>query len=171
MCAVPIANTGFCLTGLAGEVQLRPQLRIEVSGTIESMVAVPGVGPLISGEPTLWVGFGDPAEIGISGRLNVLTYEAAEAALVLSQSEGLKGSVSLSLGAIHGGASLHVWRGGDDEYHGVVYSQGSGAHDCVSILERYAESSVHTTIRGCDLAERDCRCSAHIWAAVTQCAD
>jgi len=115
---IPIGNSGMALTGLEGEVTLRPEVRVQITGTIESELEVPPLGPVVSGEPSVWVKLSSPYEVGISGSVQVLIFDAADASLVLSQSRGLYGEVHITYPpyALNGDASLHVWRSGG-EFH------------------------------------------------------
>ncbi|HEY66327.1 MAG TPA: hypothetical protein G4O02_17390 [Caldilineae bacterium] len=115
---IPIGQAGFVLTGMEGCVTLEP-LTVQVTGTLESVLQAPGVGPAVSGEPSLHMKLEKPYEIGVSGALELLSFEAAQAALILSQHRGLEGSVQISAyeGAIDGTATLHVWKGNGDKYH------------------------------------------------------
>ena len=115
---IPIGQTGFALTGMEGCVTLEP-LTVQVTGTIESVLQVPGVGAAVSGQPSLYVKLESPYAIGVSGTLELLSLEAAQAALTLSQSRGLEGSVEVSAygGAVDGAATVHVWKGSGGKYH------------------------------------------------------
>lgn len=115
---IPIGQSGFALTGLEGRVTLSPEVRVQITGTLESQIEVPPLGPLVSGTPSVWVQLSEPYEVGISGSVQVLIFDAAEASLVLSQASGLTGSVHVNYipYALSGDASLHVWRSGG-EFH------------------------------------------------------
>ena len=101
------------MTGLQGDFDFST-LKVQVTGTIESELEVPPLGPLISGEPALWVQFAEPVGIGVEGSLKVLIFDAANAALSISEDRGLEGSVHINYTPylIQGDASLHVWRAG-----------------------------------------------------------
>jgi hypothetical protein len=122
---VPIGQTGLALTGLEGRVDIADPITVQLTGTIQSQIEVPPLGPLISGSPSLWFSFGSDYGIGVSGNLNVLIFEAARASLSLSQSRGLEGSVEITYPPpipLYGGANIHVWCGqwgswGCDEIH------------------------------------------------------
>jgi hypothetical protein len=115
---IPIGQSGMALTGMEGRVTLRPEVRVQITGTIESQLEVPPFGPVVSGAPSVWVKLNQPYEVGVSGEVQVLIFDAAEASLVLSQSNGLLGSVSVNYlpYALSGTSSLHVWRSGG-EFH------------------------------------------------------
>ena len=115
---IPIGQSGFVLTKLEGRVDLSPAVRVQITGTLQTSVEVPPLGPLVSGEPTVWVQLNEPYEIGISGSVKVLIFDAAQASLVLSQESGLTGSVHVNYFpyAMEGDANLHVWRSGG-EFH------------------------------------------------------
>ncbi len=115
---IPIGQSGLALTGMEGRVTLRPEVRVQITGTIESQLEVPPLGPVVSGEPSIWVQLSKPYEIGISGEVKVLIFDAAEASLVLSQSQGLYGSLHINYlpYLMTGDASLHVWRS-DGKFH------------------------------------------------------
>jgi hypothetical protein len=115
---IPIGQTGFALTGLEGRVQLEPVVRVEITGSIESELEIPPLGPLVKGEPALWFQLEEPLGIGVTGEVQVLIFKAAEASLSLSQGDGLRGSVQINYlpYALSGNASLHVWRSGG-EFH------------------------------------------------------
>jgi hypothetical protein len=115
---IPIGQSGMALTGMEGRVTLRPEVRVQITGTIESQLEVPPLGPVVSGSPSVWVKLNQPYEVGVSGEVQVLIFDAAEASLVLSQSNGLVGSVNVNYlpYAMSGTASLHVWRSGG-EFH------------------------------------------------------
>jgi hypothetical protein len=110
---IPIGQTGLALTGLQGSFDFST-LKVQVTGTIESELEVPPLGALISGEPSLWVQFAEPVGIGVEGSLKVLIFDAANAALSITEDRGLEGSVHINYipYAIQGDASLHVWRAG-----------------------------------------------------------
>jgi len=115
---IPIGQSGFALTGLEGRVTLSPEVRVQITGTLESQLEVPPLGPLVSGTPSVWVQLSEPYEVGVSGSVQVLIFDAAEASLVLSQASGMTGSVHINYipYALSGDASLHVWRSGG-EFH------------------------------------------------------
>lgn len=115
---IPIGQSGFALTGLEGSVTLRPEVRIQVTGTIESQLELPVLGPAISGKPSMWVQVTQPYGIGISGSLKVFVFDAAEASLSLSQDRGLEGTLHIEYPPylLTGDASLHVWRA-DGRFH------------------------------------------------------
>ena len=115
---IPIGQSGFVLTKLEGRVDLSPAVHVQITGTLQTSVEVPPLGPLISGEPSVWVQLSEPYEIGISGSVKVLIFDAAQASLVLSQESGLTGQVHVNYFpyAMEGDASLHVWRSGG-EFH------------------------------------------------------
>ncbi len=115
---LPIGQSGMALTGMEGRVTLRPEVRVQITGTIESQLEIPPLGPVVSGTPSVWVKLSQPYEVGVSGEVQVLIFDAAEASLVLSQSNGLLGSVSVNYFpyALSGTGSLHVWRSGG-EFH------------------------------------------------------
>ena len=115
---VPLGQSGFQLTALEGCVNFAP-LSVVVTGTIESLMEVPHVGAAVQGEPSLAIGLEEPYSIGLSGALDVLGFEAADAALTLSQDDGLKGSLGVNayLGAVEGTANVHLWKGGSGTYH------------------------------------------------------
>jgi len=115
---IPIGQTGFVLTTLEGRVDLQPLVRVQITGTLQTSIEVPPLGPLVSGEPTIWVQLEEPYEIGISGSVKVLIFDAAQASLVLSQSSGMTGTAHINYlpYAMEGDASLHIWRA-SGEFH------------------------------------------------------
>ncbi len=115
---IPIGQTGFVLTGMEGCVNLSP-LTVQVAGTLESTPELPGIGPAISGQPLLYVRLEKPHAISITGQLEALSFDAAQAALSLSQDRGLDGSLAVSAysGAVSGNANVHVWKGSDAKIH------------------------------------------------------
>ena len=114
---VPIGQTGFELTGMEGCVTLEP-LTVQITGTLESVLSVPGVGPAVSGEPSLYVRLQSPYAIAVSGTLQLLGFDAGQAQLSISQSRGFEGSVEVSAygGMVDGSAQVHVWKEGST-YH------------------------------------------------------
>jgi hypothetical protein len=115
---IPIGQSGFVLSSLEGKVTLSPVVRVQITGTLQTEVEVPPLGPLVSGEPTVWVQLSEPYEIGISGSVKVLIFDAAQASLILSQETGMTGSVHVNYipYMMEGDARLHVWREGG-EFH------------------------------------------------------
>lgn len=112
---IPIGQSGMALTGMEGRVTLRPEVRVQITGTIESQLEIPFLGPVISGEPSVWVQLSHPYEVGVSGSVQVLIFDAASASLVISQRDGVTGEAHISYPpyALEGDAYLHVWREGD----------------------------------------------------------
>ncbi len=138
---IPIGNTGVVLTGLEGSVTL-PEILIQITGTLQTQMEVPPLGPLLSGSPAVWVQLGDDPGLGLRGSLKVLVFDAANAALSISQSNGLQGSVDITYPPpypISGAASLHVWKAGG-EFHftgsatvSIGFKKGSWYQDCWSV--------------------------------------
>jgi hypothetical protein len=123
---VPIGESGFLLTSMAGEVILDPEPSVEVTGTIESEQQMPGDGPAVTGEGALSVGLEEPYEVGFEGTLEVFAIGAIQAAITLDQSWGFAGSTTLTVPGCEGGVFLHVWEEGDEVY-GFA---GSGSLTC-----------------------------------------
>ncbi len=123
---VPIGESGFLLTSMAGEVILDPEPSVEVTGTIESEQQMPGDGPAVTGEGALLVSLEEPYEVGFEGTLEVFAIGAIQAAITLDQSWGFAGSTTLTVPGCEGGVFLHVWEEGDEVY-GFA---GSGSLTC-----------------------------------------
>ena len=123
---VPIGASGFLLTSMAGEVILEPEPSVQVSGAIESEQQMPGDGPAVTGEGSLWVDLEDPYEVEFEGSLEVFAIGAVQAAMTLDQSWGLAGSVILTAPGCDGDAFLHAWEEGD----GVYGFAGSASLTC-----------------------------------------
>ena len=123
---IPIGETGFLLTSMEGEVVLEPEPSVQATGTIESEQQLPGDGPAVTGEGTLWVNLEGPYEVGFEGTLEIFVIHAVQAAMTLDQSWGFAGSVTLTSPACEGGTFLHVW----EENDGVYGFSGSASLTC-----------------------------------------
>jgi len=106
---IPIGQSGFFLTGVNGKVALdKDTVAIDVGITIEGGTEVPGLGAPISGSPNAH--WDNSWAIGLNGKLKIFKLDVAEAALTLSQKNGLEGKIKVSLlGVIDGEGNLHVW--------------------------------------------------------------
>jgi len=113
---VPIGETGFLLTSMEGEVILEPEPSVQVTGTIESEQQMPGDGPAVTGEGSLWVDLEEPYEVDFEGTLEVFAIGAVQAAMTLDQNWGFAGKVILESPGCEGGVFLHVWEEGDEVY-------------------------------------------------------
>ena len=113
---IPIGESGFLLTGMEGEVIFEPEPSVEVSGTIESELQMPGDGPAVTGEGTLQINLEEPYEVGFEGTLEVFAIHAVQAAMTLDQSWGFAGAMILTAPGCEGGAFLHVWEESDGAY-------------------------------------------------------
>ena len=113
---VPIGESGFLLTSMEGEVILEPEPSVQVSGAIESEQQMPGDGPAVTGEGSLWVDLEEPYEVEFEGTLEVFAIAAVQAAMTLDQSWGFAGKVILESPGCEGGVFLHVWEEGDEVY-------------------------------------------------------
>ena len=129
---IPIGESGFLLTSMEGEVILEPEPSIQVSGAIESEEQMPGDGPAVTGEGSLWVNLEEPYEVGFEGILEVFAIHAVQAAMTLDQSWGFAGSVILTGTSCGGDAFLHAWEEGD----GVYGFTGSASLTCT--IEAYS---------------------------------
>lgn len=135
---IPIGQSGMALTGMEGRVTLSPEVRVQITGTIESELEIPVLGPIISGEPSVWVQLSHPYEVGVSGSVQVLIFDAASASLVISQSSGVTGEAHIEYlpYALEGDAYLHVWReGGEFHFTGSAgvqlgFEKGDWYQDC-----------------------------------------
>jgi len=157
---IPIGQSGMALTGMEGRVSLEP-VRVQVTGTLQSQLEVPPLGPVVGGEPSVWVQFEKPYEVGVSGSLQVLIFDAAEASLVINQSDGLVGEAHISYApfALSGDANLHVWRS-DGEFHftgsaGVTVGFEKGALWTKCVNYYVGKTCVHVPPMAVTLAEVD----------------
>jgi len=123
---IPIGESGFLLTSMEGEVVLEPEPSIQVSGAIKSEQQMPGDGPVVAGEGSLWVDLEEPYEVEFEGTLEVFAIGAVQAAMTLDQSWGFAGSVILAAPGCDGDAFLHAWEEGD----GVYGFTGSASLTC-----------------------------------------
>jgi len=108
---IPIASTGFFLTGVSGTVQLgESTVAIDLGIGVEGGPDIPNLGVAINGNPG--VHWDNSWALGLNGTLKIFKFDAAEAALKLSKARGLEGQIHISLvgGIIDGSSSLHVWK-------------------------------------------------------------
>lgn len=107
---IPIADTGFFLTKVSGQVQLDEgnQVAVDVGIGIEGGPEIPGLDSApVSGEPKAH--WDNSWKVGLSGKLKVFKFDVADAALELSKKQGLKGEINLSLvGVIEGHGDIRI---------------------------------------------------------------
>ena len=122
--ALPIGQSGFCLTHLEGCVSFGEDAvpsTIQVNGTIEPCQ----IPDIISATGTIIVSLEPPYPLYLRGAITVLTWEAARAAVTITQGSGVEGTGWITIPYCSGEAYLHVWREGE-----TIHFTGNASATC-----------------------------------------
>jgi hypothetical protein len=109
---MPVGDSGLCLTSLEGQITFE-------EGTTPSSVNLTGTfelceyPELMGANGDLYVSLEAPYTLTATGAVSILTWEAAQMAVSVTQGSGLEASGTISMPYCSGQGNLHVWMEGD----------------------------------------------------------